>query len=374
MRTMEKMTSSQPPRLHGLDHLRALAITLVLFFHYDKNFGHPHWFPELINFGWTGVDLFFVLSGFLISSHLFAEAQESGRISLKQFYLKRSFRILPLYLVVVGIYFCFPLLREWEALPPLWKFLTFTQNLGINPRQFGTFSHAWSLCVEEHFYLILPLILIGILGRHLFKKLSFCLLTLFLSGFLIRYYIWSSLYLPKQTEGVSWHHLLYYPSYTRLDPLIVGISIAALCHFQPKVFERISRHGNALILAGILVLAVAYFSCAQFGTFSTTMYGFPTIALGYGFLVFGAVSPSCILYRWNSKITNFISTLSYALYLSHKILIHALQKMALASGVEKNSTTMFLMCLAFCVAGALVLNLTIEKPFLKWRGKFIRKT
>ena len=373
---MEKMTSSQPPRLHGLDHLRALAITLVLFFHYDKIFGHPQWFPALIDFGWTGVDLFFVLSGFLISTHLFAEAQDSGRISLKQFYLKRCFRILPLYLVVVGIYFSFPLLREREALPPLWKFLTFTQNLGINSRQFGTFSHAWSLCVEEHFYLILPLILIGFLGRHLFKKLSFCLLTLFLSGFLIRYYIWSSLYLPKQKQagGASWHDLLYYPSYTRLDPLIVGISIAALCHFQPKVFEKITRHGNALILAGILVLAGAYFYCTQFGTFSTTIFGFPVIALGYGLLVFGAVSPTCFLYQWNSKITTFISTLSYALYLSHKILIHSSQKMALACGVEKNSTTMFLICLTFCVAGALMLNLTVERPFLKWRGNFLRKT
>jgi len=348
---------------------------MVLLFHYDKNFGHPQWFPELIGFGWTGVDLFFVLSGFLISSHLFAEAQDSGRISLKQFYLKRSFRILPLYLLVVGVYFCFPLLRERESLPPLWKFLTFTENLGINSRQFGTFSHAWSLCVEEHFYLFLPLILIGLLGRHFFKKLLFCLLALFLSGFLIRYYIWSSLYLPTQYQagGVSWHEVLYYPSYTRLDPLIVGIAIAAICHLRPQFFVRITRHGNSLILSGILVLAVAYFYCAQFGTFSTTIFGFPLIALGNGFLVLGAVSPTCFLYQWNSKITAFISTLSYGLYLSHKILIHSSQKMALVYGVEKNSTTMFLICLTFCLAGALLLNLGVERPFLKWRGRFLRK-
>jgi peptidoglycan/LPS O-acetylase OafA/YrhL len=71
-------------KLYGLDHLRALAIMLVLIFHY-RLFGHPEWVPKIIKFGWTGVDLFFVLSGFLISSQLFAQIKKDGRFSLINF-------------------------------------------------------------------------------------------------------------------------------------------------------------------------------------------------------------------------------------------------------------------------------------------------
>ena len=145
-------------KFYGLDHLRALAIMLVFFFHYFiLSGGKPNWLPDYAKFGWTGVDLFFVLSGFLISSQLFLKIKQEKKISYKEFFLKRFFRIIPAYLVVVGIYFIVPLFREKESLPPIWKFLTFTQNFGTNLKDFGTFSHAWSLCVEEHFYFLLPI-------------------------------------------------------------------------------------------------------------------------------------------------------------------------------------------------------------------------
>ena len=96
-------------RLHGLDHLRALAIILVFFFHYYiVSGGQPEWLPNVASFGWTGVDLFFVLSGFLISSQLFAQIKQGQLISFKEFFLKRFFRIVPAFLVTLGLYFCFP--------------------------------------------------------------------------------------------------------------------------------------------------------------------------------------------------------------------------------------------------------------------------
>ncbi|MES2630244.1 MAG: acyltransferase [Bacteroidota bacterium] len=158
------MTASTSPRLHGLDHLRALAIFIVFFYHYQLPFfGHPAWLTEAAAFGWVGVDLFFVLSGFLISSQVFAAIGNSGTFELKSYFIKRVFRILPAYLVVVAVYFIVPVFRERESLPPLWKFLTFTQNIGLDNFTEGTFSHAWSLCVEEHFYLVLPFTLLAIL-------------------------------------------------------------------------------------------------------------------------------------------------------------------------------------------------------------------
>ena len=146
-------TSSE--RLNGLDHLRALAIILVLMYHY-RAFSHPDWIDTIGRFGWIGVDLFFVLSGFLISGQLFNNIKVFHNIHLKSFYIKRFFRIIPPYAFTLLLYFCIPVFREREALSPLWKFITFTQNYGLDVINKGTFSHAWSLCIEEQFYLVLP--------------------------------------------------------------------------------------------------------------------------------------------------------------------------------------------------------------------------
>ncbi|WP_410493106.1 acyltransferase family protein [Chryseobacterium sp. P1-3] len=81
-------------RLYGLDHLRSLAIILVLMYHY-RAFKHPDWIDHIGQFGWTGVDLFFVLSGFLISSQLFKEMEDKGNLHLKTFYIKRFFQDYP---------------------------------------------------------------------------------------------------------------------------------------------------------------------------------------------------------------------------------------------------------------------------------------
>ncbi|HET9135669.1 MAG TPA: acyltransferase, partial [Candidatus Kapabacteria bacterium] len=123
--------SSAHHRLNGLDHLRALAITLVFLFHYGGLFPHPDWVAEISRFGWTGVDLFFVLSGYLISSQLFSSIASNGSFSYRAFFIKRFFRIIPAYLVVVGLYFLVPILREREGLTDLWRYLTFTQNFGL---------------------------------------------------------------------------------------------------------------------------------------------------------------------------------------------------------------------------------------------------
>jgi len=139
--------------LFGLNHLRALAISGVFLYHYARLFPHPEWTNTLSKFGWTGVDLFFVLSGYLISSQLFAKMAQQKNISFKDFFIKRFFRIIPAYLVIVLLYFLFPSFREREAPAALWKYLTFTQNIGLDLRTQGTFSHAWSLCIEEQFYL-----------------------------------------------------------------------------------------------------------------------------------------------------------------------------------------------------------------------------
>lgn len=98
---MENINQKANSKLYGLDHLRALAILLVLIFHYQLWFPHPAWTSWFMQLGWTGVDLFFVLSGFLISSQLFSQIKKGNQISIKEFYIKRFFRIIPIYFLLL---------------------------------------------------------------------------------------------------------------------------------------------------------------------------------------------------------------------------------------------------------------------------------
>jgi peptidoglycan/LPS O-acetylase OafA/YrhL len=161
---MIKIFDFKSDRLHGLDHLRALAIVLVMTHHY--RLGMPTWLEPVRNIGWTGVDLFFVLSGYLMGYQLLKEIKETNNISFKRFYLKRFFRIIPAYIVVLILYYSLKNYKEGTGMPPLLKFLTFTQNFGLDVLHGKSFSHAWSLCIEEQFYLLLP---ITILIIFLFK-------------------------------------------------------------------------------------------------------------------------------------------------------------------------------------------------------------
>lgn len=374
---MELKTSmvNPQPKLYGLDHLRALAILMVWFFHYQNGvFGHPQW-TTTFTVGWTGVDLFYVLSGFLISSQLFAQIKKGGSISLKDFYIKRFFRIIPIYLLVVAIYFLFPFFREKDTLPPLWKFLTFTQNLGLNRVGQGAFSHAWSLCVEEHFYLFLPITLLMLQYTNKFKNAWWVLLVFFIAGFILRLYSWHYLYLPKAEldNGVDyWAMYLYYPTYGRLDGLLSGVAIAAVYQFLPKTWERISKYGNQLILLSILLMVIAFFSLSKLYTYSSSIFGFPFISLVFGFMVAGALSPSSFLYKWKSNATTLIATLSYGIYLTHKGIIHMVQEIFSKWGIEKDSSIMVVISLFFCVLVAWLLHLAVEKPFMKMREQFLK--
>lgn len=367
------MAAHPSQKLHGLDHLRALAITLVFFFHYFiLSGGKPAWLPDWAGFGWTGVDLFFVLSGFLISSQLFEQISRGERISFKVFFLKRFFRIIPAYLFTVGVYFCIPFFREKEALPPLWKFLTFTQNFGLNIKDSGTFSHAWSLCVEEHFYLLLPLTLIILQITNRMRHSWLLLAGLFVLSFAARLYSFHTLYLPHveaENNWLYWYQYIYYPTYNRLDGLLAGVGIAAVYQFLPAWWNAMSRYGNVFIFMGLLALVCAYILCEDPQTYPASIFGFPLIALGYGFVVTGAISPGSMLYRWNSRGTSLLATLSYAVYLTHKGIIHMTQKLLAPFAFDDH--IILLISILSSLLGAYGLHLVIEKPFLRWRNRLL---
>jgi len=354
-------------RLNGLDHLRALAITYVFLFHYSTHFPHPKWLERVGEFGWTGVDLFFVLSGYLVGGQLLRMQALGGRIASGEFYIKRFFRIIPAYLLVVWIYFLIPAFREHEGIAPLWKFLTFTQNFGLNLAAGRAFSHAWSLCVEEHFYLVLPL-LIGLLAvRGSARKAIWIGASVLIGGLILRAYSWLEFFYP-QGNIVAWWEWVYYPTYNRLDGLLFGVCAAAVQYFMPPMWQQLTSRWKLIALVGVALLYCSYVLSADQYSFVASVFSFPLIAAAYGCLLLAAVSPSSILHRVRLATTSFIATASYAIYLTHKGVIHISQDLSASFGLAPDSGITFILVTVICLAVAWLLHVAIERPFLQLRG------
>src|SRR3954470_15798661 len=125
------------PRQHGLDVVRAAAIAAVMLYHAKNMMLMPNPAPWLVSFGWMGVDLFFVLSGFLIASQLLKPLAIGSKPRYGRFFLRRALRTLPALAVVLALYFAFPQLRESRDIKPFWQFPTLTPNL-LGARAAGT--------------------------------------------------------------------------------------------------------------------------------------------------------------------------------------------------------------------------------------------
>lgn len=377
MRDKTGIATSASEKLYGLDHLRALAILLVFLFHY-LSFNHPGWMNGVAEVGWTGVDLFFVLSGFLISGQLFGQFKRTGSIDVSAFFIKRFFRIIPPYLIVVALYFCVPFFREREALGPLWKFLTFTHNFGLDVVHRGTFSHAWSLCIEEQFYLTLPFVLL-LVHKHKSAagsgfKLLFCLLlTLTVVFRLLSWNIWVVPFINKDDFWLQWYKYIYYPTPTRLDSLLLGIGLSWVMHYRPLINSRIRLNGNLLFLAGIPFLTAAYFVCRSPYSFTATIWGFLLVAMGFTCWVAAAAAPTSFLFKKRLFITEQLASLSFAIYLSHKGVIHITQVLLEKAGWANDSNSTLLLAATNCVLAGLLFRYLIERPCQQLRNAFLKR-
>lgn len=178
-----------------------------------------------------------------------------------------------------------------------------------------------------------------------------------------------------QNTGITfkflWINTIYFPTYCRLDGLLIGVAIAALYNYLPSLFSHLSKYANGLIALGIFILTVAYFLFGNDYTFSRTLFGFPLVSIGFGFLVLAAIMPNSILYKWKSVVLTKVAELSYGLYLIHMAVILSTQTIFSELGIAKNSSIMFGLSIIFCFVVALLLHYGIEKPFMKMRKRFI---
>jgi peptidoglycan/LPS O-acetylase OafA/YrhL len=357
-------------RANGLDTLRAAAITLVFMNHYMAFVSRQPTFGWGSRIGWTGVDLFFVLSGYLISNQIFSGLVRGETLAAGSFYARRAFRTLPVFWLVLALYFLFPAFMGGQPLPPLWRFLTFTQNLGLHG---GTgFSHAWSLCVEEQFYLILPLVLLTgarlSLGRHQGWAL---MLALLLIGVGSRAILWHG----HSATYDLYYPYIYYATLCRFDEFLPGIAVAMLENFHRPVWERITRHGQLLLGIGVVATATLFYYLDRFRhvdgygfTLFSTAAGYSLLAITFAMLVTSALSSGSWLNRIRIPGAYHIALWSYSIYLSHKAI-----GMILARELEPFQLPAIAMILVVAFASVLVgalLYRFVELPFMAMRDRW----
>jgi peptidoglycan/LPS O-acetylase OafA/YrhL len=332
-----------------------------------------HWRPAT----WAGVDLFFVLSGYLIGTQLLRPYAQGGRPSYLDFFLRRSFRVLPAYLAVLAVYFTVPQFREEPGISPLWKFLTFTQNFGLDASVVGSFSHAWSLCVEEHFYLILPLLVFWFMRKPSFKKACSLIVVIVAGGLILRGCLWIHYIKPLWDQrgprlGYLYVKTIYYPTYTRLDSLLVGVVLAAVRLFRPAWWKSLTCRGNLSLILAIPLLVFTFWICQDMQTFSTAVFGFPLLALGFGLLVLSCLSPGSFLANHRFPGASIGATLSYSTYLTHKEVMH-LDRLYFGSYVQMDGPAGLAIYAVTFLGAACVLYFGVERPFLKLRDRILTR-
>jgi peptidoglycan/LPS O-acetylase OafA/YrhL len=317
-------------------------------------------------FGWIGVDLFFVLSGYLIGGQLLAPLARNQRINLGRFFARRALRILPAYLVVLGIYILLPSWREYPEMSPLWKFLISVQNIGLHG---GTaFSHAWSLAVEDQFYLLLPLVLLFVIRWRPAAVIIPCVIVL--GGIALRAVLaWQN---PAET-GVSFRGFqtwIYYPTWTRLDPLVFGVALAAIEKFRPQWWNCLMNVASWLALPGVLLIVYAlYLGEGEHLTVAASIWQFPLIALGMASLLVCALSPRLPCSRVAIPGAAFLASIAYSAYLIQKLIIHFIAQFCTDHDIAMTSVPTLLLVEISVYAAATILFLAVERPFLKLRQR-----
>ncbi|TQK11124.1 acyltransferase [Herbaspirillum sp. SJZ107] len=364
------MSTPAASRIHGLDTLRALAVTLVVLHHYVLFVSDAPTFGWVGEIGWAGVDLFFALSGYLIGNQIFAGLRDPNGFSLRHFYARRLLRTLPNFWVVLALYALWPAFRGDAPLLPLWRYLTFTQNIHLEP---GTaFSHAWSLCIEEQFYMLLPaLALLATVIRAPLRWAWLAIGAAFLVGMAVRWQVW----LDGMT-GKAWlHHYykyIYYASWCRFDELLAGVALALLKNGHRALWIRVMRHGNYLLAAGgvVTALAVVLFLHDHYGL-GVTVFGYPLLALGFSLLTLAALAPGSLLHRLRVPGAASLALWSYAVYLVHKqVCVMVAACLARMGYGAEDPITIGLSLAASLLAGWLLYRL-VETPFMALRARLV---
>jgi peptidoglycan/LPS O-acetylase OafA/YrhL len=352
-----------------LDVLRGLAISIVVFYH---NFGSVSFF----RFGWMGVDLFFVLSGFLITD-LLLKSRET-KFYFRNFYVRRVLRIFPLYyLVLLAFYILSPILFSEKGPDTtfsyynenkLWFWSYFQNWLMVHkgPAPVPFLSHFWSLAVEEQFYIFWPILIFFVKNLDRLKKVILGLIGL---AVVVRICTWAAH--PHEVE------VFYCNTLTRMDSLLVGCFLAV----HLKQGKEISISTIKVILLSFIMLIVA--SLAIFGNVRQDNMLFPTVGYSISAAFFGAILYLLVrhethLLPWlkHLKALSFLGKISYGMYVYH-IPIYLILNYLISLVIDDHSMSFLghalvvsVLSLLFTIIASTISFYFLEKPILSLKKHF----
>ncbi|MEO5776472.1 MAG: acyltransferase [Flavobacterium sp.] len=362
-------------RVFGLDLMRTIAILMVLF-------GHCLWvFPEstrflyqlFVLFGFFGVEIFFVLSGFLIGKILYQlYLKEDFSITSVFYFLKRRwFRTLPNYFLILIVNIGIALMIGYST-PSLWRYFFFLQNLKVTMLPF--FPESWSLSVEEFAYIILPFFLLIIAA--LFKPKNKSLFFLFTIVLLILIFFCNKIYYQNTTTNTTidqWNLSLKSVVLYRLDSIFIGV-FCSWIYFNYNSFWQKSK--NILFVLGILFFGFLFVGIGYLGLFIETHSALWNVF----YLPFVSVAVACFLpflSEWKQeksiflKPITFISIISYSIYLLHYSVVLQLMKNFIPLN-SQNQPLVYGFVLVYIVITFLLSYLLYrfyEKPIMDLRDK-----
>jgi peptidoglycan/LPS O-acetylase OafA/YrhL len=316
---VKRRKSPRVERNPALDGLRALAIVMVIGYHVDKG---------RVPAGFWGVLLFFVLSGYLITRLLCTEMDRNDRVDIRSFYFRRALRLLPA-LVVLCVVVLLVFRAEWSTVVPALGY--YANYARVGGADIGLLTHTWSLAVEEHFYLLWPLVIGVVPKRHRLRVIGLVAVTAI---------AWRAIAIGVMSP--SW---VYNATDTNAAALLVGCYLGVA---RPRAW-RMARWSVPALL-GLMFLPV-------FGEegFALLWGGFLAIALGVGAIQYATTRPSWL----ETPVLVWLGKISYGLYLWHYVFIRSDFSTPVA--------------LAFAVAAAAASWYLVEEPVRRWRGRLEKR-
>lgn len=343
--------------------LRAVAVLTVMLYHFPNVFP-PRSVAQLLLrkvawVGWAGVDLFLVLSGFLIANLLFEEYRVGGKIDLLRFWTRRAFKIYPGFYLLVVLWVTGVFAPE----SPVTLQTTLGEAFFLQNYLPHFWTHTWSLALEEHFYLLIGLLFVGGLRRACVRRWPWVVVTVVTVCLGLRFWMASTQPFDPET------HL--YPTHLRIDSLFFGSAIAYLQNFHRAwCRNHVIRFRWALLLMAAVFLSLGFRRGLGNGCFAQTI-GLTCLALGFALvvttIVFGAFS---FLPPYGKHGLLVIGQCSYAIYLWHlATLRHIVPKIEcyvpfLFGYVE------LALYIGLGISIGIVMTRRVEEPFLRIRERY----
>ena len=319
---------SSRKHIAALDGIRAIAIIAVIVYHMN---------PGALTGGFLGVDVFFVLSGYLITWILLDRYNNLGSIDFKGFYLSRARRLLPAFfflafgvLVGVGLWAPDTIERFLQDLPwaatgtTNWWFIATGQDYFGQIGRPSLLQHTWSLAIEAQFYVIWPLIIATFASRINSSRVRWAALI----GAMVSWaaLLWVGHY--STSDFVSSNSHVYFGTDTHSSGLFIGAALAVAWkprNFRARISENAKRFINGVGFTSLGVLLLAFIFVNEL-TGRFYLISFPIVGIATGLLIASVIHPASILAKWLSNpVVQWIGTRSYGLYLWHWIVIQVLR-------------------------------------------------